>query len=173
MPYTLVALDPGAHDAGIAFFVDGRLTECALLRPKPDTPFEIARVAGMWVRRALMNAGGNGRINSLICEGQFVYPGPRRNNPNDLFPLAQVVGGAMQTIDSFERRVISPREWTGSVPKEVRHRRFLATLDARETAIIMATKCPKTKLHNVIDACALGRWALGRLPVEPEGGFVQ
>ncbi len=172
MAYTLLAVDPGAHDAGVAFFIDGRLLECALLRPKPDTPYEVARHVGMWARRVAMNSG-SGRVNRLVCEGQFVYPGPRRNNPNDLFPLAQVVGGVMQTVDCFERNIVMPKEWTGSVPKEVRHRRFLATLDAHETAIILGTKCPKTKLHNVIDACALGRWALGRLPVEPDGGFVQ
>lgn len=173
MPNTLVALDPGTHDAGVALFVDGRLVECALIRPKPDTPFEVARHVGMWVRRAIGNVSGPGRVNTLICEGQQVYPGPRRENPNALFPLAQVVGGVMQVVDAFERRIVLPRQWTGGVPKEVRQRRFLATLDANETAIIMSVKCPKSKLHNVIDACSLGRWALGRLPVEPEGGFVQ
>lgn len=78
----------------------------------------------------------------------------------------------MARVDAFEREVILPRIWTGGIPKEVRQRHFLAAASEWERDMLMAIR-PAKKRHNAIDAVMLGAYVLGRLPTEPEGGYVQ
>lgn len=176
MTHTLLAVDPGAHDAGVAFYVAGNLADCTLLRPKPlgEAPtYDVARYVALWASRCMYNLGDpEGRVSQLIVEGQQVYPGPRREDPNALFALAQVVGGVMARVDAFEREIILPRVWTKGVPKEVRQRRFLASLNQRETALISAIK-PASKAHNAIDAAMLGAYKLGRIRNDQDERFQQ
>lgn len=172
MTQTLLSVDPGKADAGVAFFVNGILTDASFLEMEGATPYEVAKLVAAWSRRCMMNLGDpDGRIGLLVVEGQQIYRGVRQD-PNDLLPLAQTVGGVLARVDAFEREVILPRVWTGGVPKEVRQRHFLASASQWERDMLMAIR-PARKRHNAIDAVMLGAYVLGRLPVEPEGGYVQ
>lgn len=167
MTHTLLAVDPGKSDAGVAFYVAGALTEVAWLQVKDQTdlaPVALAAHVTMWWRRCMHNLGTpDGRVSMLVCEGQQVYPGPRRNDPNQLLPLAIMVGATMASVDAFDRQIVLPRVWTGSIPKEVRQRHWLAGLSEREQALIKAIKAPKAKIHNAVDAAMIGAYSLGRL----------
>jgi hypothetical protein len=172
---TLLSVDPGKHDAGVAFFVDGVLADVAFLSPPGGGPYEVARTVASWAARCMMNLGDpSGRVNLLICEGQQIYRGGRvgKQDPNDLLPLAQVVGGVMARVEAFERRVILPKDWTGGIPKPVRQRHFLSGASEWERSQLLAIK-PATKRHNVVDAVMMGAYVLGRLKNEPEGGYTQ
>jgi hypothetical protein len=172
MVHTLLAVDPGKSDAGVAFFVDNILTDAHFLEVPSGSPYEVAKIVAAWTRRCMMNLGDpDGRVTHLVVEGQQIYRGDRRD-PNDLIPLAQTVGGVMARVDAFEREIVLPRVWTGGVPKEVRQRRFLAGASDWERNMLMAIR-PVKKRHNAIDAAMLGAYVLGRLPTEPEGGYVQ
>jgi len=168
MTSTMLVVDPGKKDAGVAFFVAGRLVEVALIVPPTPTPYEVARYVEMWVRRCMYNhAGDGGRVGLVLCEDQQVY-GRSRGNPNDLLPLAQTVGGVLARVDAFDRQLVLPRIWTGGVPKPVRQRRLLAGLQPAELALIKAIK-PASKAHNVIDAVHIGLWHLDRVrTVDPD-----
>lgn len=174
MTHTLVSVDPGSHYAGVAFYVAGHLADVGLVRPHPlgkASTYDVALHVSMWVRRCMHNLGQpEGRVSQLICEGQQIYPGPRRNDPNDMVPLAQVVGGVQARVDAFEREIVMPRIWTKSVPKEVRQRRYLASLDEREMSLIDAvvSKVPKDYRHDVIDAAMIGAYKLGKLGLNPD-----
>jgi hypothetical protein len=171
--HTLLAVDPGKHDAGVAFFVDGVLTDCTFIEVPDGTPYEVAKLVAVWSRRCMMNLGDpDGRISQVVVEGQQIYRGPSKQDPNDLLPLAQTVGGVLARVDAFDREVVLPRVWTGGVPKEVRQRRFLANASQWERDMLMAIR-PARKRHNAVDAAMLGAYVLGRLPAEPEGGYVQ
>lgn len=172
---TLLSVDPGKHDAGVAFYIDGVLSDAAFLAPPGGGPYEVAKAVSSWAARCMMNIGDpTGRVSVLICEGQQIYRGGRagKADPNDLLPLAQVVGGVLARVEAFERRVIQPKDWTGGIPKEVRQRHFLSGASAWERGLLLAIK-PANKRHNVVDAVMMGAYVLGRLKNEPEGGYTQ
>ena len=169
--HTLLAVDPGKHDAGVAFYVDNILTEASFLEVEGG-PYEVAKHVAAWARRCMMNLGDpDGSLSEVVVEGQQVYP-RQRQDPNDLLPLAQTVGGVLARVPAYERHVILPRVWTGGVPKEVRQRHFIAAASQWERDMIMAIR-PARKRHNAIDAAMLGAYHLGRVRVEPEGGYTQ
>lgn len=175
---SLVAVDPGKHHCGIALFLEHRLFACAALRPQPDTPYNVALMAAEWVkyqaRRDTRVLTSSGKVGTVVVEAQVVYPGPRKNDPNDLFPLSYVAGAVHARIDSLERIWVLPRDWIPtSAPKEIRQRRFLATLPDEDLALLKALDCPKKFLGDVVDAVHIGYVTLGRVRKDFEGKDVQ
>jgi len=160
---TLLAVDPGKRDAGLAFYIGGVLADAAWLAPPNAMPYDVAKHVAMWARRCMINLGDpEGRISMLVVEGQQIYPKGGTAQANELLHLAQLVGGVLARVDCFDRRVVLPREWTGGIPKPVRQRRFLSSATDGEKRLIEAIK-PVSKRHNTIDAICLGAWQLGRL----------
>lgn len=177
MTATLLAIDPGAKYCGAALYVDGKLYAAAYLAPKPGTARSVAVTLEAWLYRVAQSRAdlvtSTGKVGRLVVESQQVYAGPSRGNPNDLIAVAQTAGAIMARIEAYEHQLVLPRVWTGGIPKEIRLRRFLQTLDADETAVITSLKLPQSKLKDTADAAALGKWALGKLPTEPESGWKQ
>lgn len=154
-----ISIDPGKKDCGIAYFVDGRLKDCALLAPTPGTPYSVALAASAWASRTGVKV-----FDLLVVEGQQVYAGPRKQDPNDLIPLAETVGGVMARIQAARTLHPLPREWTKQVPKEVRQRRILGWIKANQPEafdLIDSVVDKVAKAHNIIDAVHLGYWGLG------------
>ena len=162
---TLVAVDPGKRDCGIAFYVAGVLADAAWLAPPKGGPYDIAAHAAAWTRRCMMNLGDSeGRVSTLVVEGQQIYRHTGLAQSNDMIDVALTAGAVLARIDAFERKVILPGLWTGKIPKPIRQRHYLASASEGEQARLMAIK-PATKRHNVIDAVCLGAWYLGRVRV--------
>lgn len=169
MPHTLLSVDPGKSDCGVAFFVSGVLTDAAFLAPPNASPYEVAREVAIWGRRCMMNMGDpEGRVSQLIVEGQQIYPMTTLAQSQQLLFLAQTIGGVLARVDCFERKIILPKTWTKGVPKPIRQRRFLSAASDYERSLIMSI-LPASKRHNTIDAICMGAYELGRLRVgEPD-----
>lgn len=143
---TTGVVDPGKNMAGVALFWGTKLVSCSLVEGKDE--LALIRAVAEWFPP----------LDVLITEGQEVYPGPRRSNPNDLFPLTFVCGGVHALKTARERYVILPRIWTKGTPKEIRLKRLPSLLDEKELAIYTAVKRPKAVQHNVGDAVNIGKW---------------
>lgn len=135
----LTSVDPGA-DMGFAYWKDSTLTGCGL--------------------------GGFVLVGELVCEMPQAY----RNSPvdpNALLSLARKVGRLEEAAERLKVpcRLLLPREWKGSVKKDEMCSRILAHLSPEELDIYEESvkSVPKSKRHNVTDACGLGLFHLGRM----------
>lgn len=151
MNYTL-SIDPGKVDSGLALFKNGVLIDAQLI--KGADPFNVVQNIAEFVKTF--------DIHFIAVEGQRVYPGPSKGDPNDLFPLAQVVGGVLAAVPHSRHQIILPQEWTKRVPKDVRVKKFLSSMTEDEARIVSRIKCVKSKQHNVIDAICMGKYAIGK-----------
>lgn len=140
----VLCIDPSkpGNNTGLAWFTSQRLAGCQLWT---------------WAR------AGRETCDVLVIELPQVYPGARDEDPNDLIQVARSVGMWEQAVSALEVHLVHPRKWKGTVAKEIHNRRTLAKLEPAELALLEALKLPASKRHNVIDAIALGLWALGRM----------
>jgi hypothetical protein len=140
----VLAVDPGTKYLGAALFIGGRLE--AVFYEKAHN--QIAVVEKLY--------SYTGDVGTCAVEGQQVYPGARRNNPNDLIPLAYQAGAihAIYNRPGTECLSILPRVWTRSMPKDVRTERILSALDEEERSVLKGF--PKSKFIHIIDAVGIG-----------------
>lgn len=158
-----LAIDPGKKLCGAALFVDDKLRFLEVI--EGAGPLEVIHAVDDWYLDKLMRLNHNAfqPISLLVVEGQTIYRGVSRENPNDLLPLAFVSGGICALVDAEEVRNPSPKEWTGSVKKAVRHQRLLARMSAEDRALVEGLTCSNRLAHNAVDAIGLGLFALGLL----------
>ncbi len=150
-----IAVDPGKRSAGVSVFNNGLLEDMAFIRA--DGPIEVIAGVLSWF-------GSSQGLDWVCTEGQQVY-GRGVGNPNDLLPLSFVCGGIQSVFDVQKRFMPLPRQWKGSVPKEIFARRIMLELTPEELKIFDEKKkdIPKSLLHNVVDAIGLGLYAVGRM----------
>lgn len=138
----LLSVDPAkpGGNVGLAAFRDGVLLHC-------------------WLGAEHCPIG----FDALVIELPQVYPGPRNEDPNDLIQVTRTVGWFERIAQESGARttLVKPRDWKGTVKKEIHNDRVLARLTPAELALL--PKLCKSKLHNVIDAIGLGLWKLGRM----------
>jgi len=147
-----VAIDPGA-DTGLAAF-----GPCAELLQLTSLPHAQALA---YVR----NYPG-----LLVCEVPKVYPVQQNKvNPNDLITLALKVGGLVAVAPAY--LIVEPANWKGGLAKDVTARRSLAALRDSEKPIVRALldSASESKVHNALDALAIGFWASARIRFGPIG----
>lgn len=151
---SLLAVDPGKKACGVAYFEDGVLVRCGL--PRGVGAYETALAVEGWLTfRPILPV-----IDDLVVEGQQVYGGRIRADPNDLLPLAQVVGAVFARVPHLNRANPLPRQWKGSVAKDVFTARIRAALTDPEAELLSSLELPKSTEHNVLDAIGLGKWWL-------------
>lgn len=148
--HSLLAVDPGKKACGVAYFEDGVLVRCGL--PRGVGAYETALAVASW--------HGPAAVSDLVVEGQQVYGGRIRADPNDLLPLAQVVGAVFARVPHLNRANPLPRQWKGSVAKDVFTARIRAALTDPEAELLSSLELPKSTEHNVLDAIGLGKWWL-------------
>jgi len=98
-------------------------------------------------------------VEFVVIERPQVYP----QNPvpaNDLVTLSILVGRLTEFYSSPVCKVehVLPRAWKGQLPKEVCWARAAAKLSMAETLIVEQAKLPRSSVHNMRDAVALGIW---------------
>jgi len=167
----LLSLDPGTHATGWALFQPAALTgpyeydltRCGLIRGK--TLIELAADTARQIRLPQDDT-------RVVMERPQVYV--RRKNktkgdPNALITLAiaggVVLGVAMEHNDITEVELTKPAEWKmGQTPKEIENVRAVNALTGLERACYRAAveNIPASLHHNVLDAVAVGLWAVGR-----------
>lgn len=163
---TILAVDPGKKQCGVAYFAGTDLICCALVkapREHSDT-YETALAVAEWFFDRI---DPTSPPDLLVVEHQQIYGGIRSQNPNDLLPLAQVVGGIFARIPHRRRVNPLPRVWKGTTPKEIFSERLRAGLSENERRLLSDLKMAKSTEHNVLDAIGLGKWGLEWLNRRP------
>jgi hypothetical protein len=103
-----------------------------------------------------------------VIELPQIYRGAlMKGDPNDLVKVAVQVGRFAERLEETCRKdveLVKPATWKGQIPKDVHHRRARARLLAEEVRVLerVLLGVPAAKQHNVLDAVALGLYAVGR-----------
>lgn len=147
-----VAIDPGKRYLGMAVFLGHHLSEVHYF--EGDDFLDPAQQAAVTLATE--------KIDYLIIEGQQIYRGPSKTDPNDLIPLANQVGALFGVIPAKYRIHPLPREWKGTTPKQVFTNRILSKLEPIELEQLEKISTKERQGH-CIDAIGLGLWTLGRL----------
>jgi hypothetical protein len=146
---TLVTLDPGTRNAGVAIFAGDTLVAAASLTTnRADVALMVAEVLA-----AL--EGVDRQHAHLLSE----YPrnlAARRRAIEDLDGLRAVVA-TVERLGWLDTRRVAPGSWKGQVPKKIHHARASKALNPWERDV-WATLGPDGR-----DAVALGLWACRRL----------
>jgi len=158
----LLAIDPGIKCLGWAFFEGAELKRCGVSRTEHEVNLAV------YVHLENLQKVLNGVEVSVVVERPEVYLQRYwKGDPRDLISVAVVAGAAMTVGTSA--RTPQPKEWKGSVPKEISHRRILSKLSSLEkeiaaqpVALGKPATMPPSLAHNMWDAIGLGIWALGR-----------
>jgi hypothetical protein len=141
----LLSIDPG-KTAGYALFHDNTLVACGLDR---DTALNIA----------------SAYPNLVLIEKPQVYRTRlQKGDPNDLITLALQAGRYQERaiVAGATVETPTPADWKKQLPKEICNARTLAALSVSERKIADAVKCAAGARHNLLDACGIGLWRLGR-----------
>lgn len=156
----ILCVDPGLRGCGAALFDGGFLVNAAYVE-NPVTHgrgykahSEMGCAVSRWIAKD---------VDRLIIEHPRVYPGSaqQKGDPNDLLDVAAVGAAVASWCNYRETETVFPSEWKGQVPKETmteRIRRSLSDIERHNIA-----KCKASLMHNVLDACGIGLWRLGRI----------
>lgn len=174
----LFAVDPGVRHCGVALFKEGELSDIGLVRSKLESDHhrgpELWYLTGEDVALWLFGRADSLREVHLVLEVMQVYGGPQRIDPNDLLELNGIQGAVAGHVLPDRITGYLPRQWKGTVPKNVFTRRILSKLSAKERWKVGITEAdtkigykhseiPQSLFHNTVDAIGLGLKALGRL----------
>lgn len=166
MKWTL-AVDPGLRACGCSLFEQDTLYRAWLSR----NPIKAERGPKAWERMAaavlndlIRYAPQRSRlVNTLVIEVPQIYWGAKKGGrAADLIEVAGVVGSVAAAVPVLDRIHYLPREWKGTVPKEIHNKRVVKRLRVEEDARIVRPSA--TLLHNVIDSIGLGFKQVGRFP---------
>lgn len=141
----ILAIDPGVHLCAAAEFFEGLLAQ---LYYQPAELYSATE------------------YSEVHIEVPRVYP-MTTPNYNDIVDLAFAAGKAIGGLQSRVGKVILhyPRDWAGSVPKQVRNARLVKVLTPEEQRTLDAAcaRVGKSKAHNLWDAVGIGLFALRRV----------
>ena len=164
-PGLLLSVDPGATYCGCAAWVDGvlvgveRVVGSGRARGRGVDPAALARKVWAWWVETVRDPLLQHPEAYLVVEDQQDYPG-RGARTADLDRLRAVVRHLAIVPPHRELRP-RPGAWKAGVPKAVHHRRALAALWPTERRTI--SEAGRLDDGDVLDAVALGLWAVGRL----------
>lgn len=148
---SILAIDPGLRHCGICVLTDGVIEYAGLVKntvTKERGP-EAWRAMGIAVA-----ADWPLGVDYLVCEYPQVYRGAySKGDPADLIELAGVVGAITVSVLSEKQIGFLPKQWKGSVPKDVHHRRLRAQFTEAD---LQEVEWPAASLaHNVWDSIGL------------------
>lgn len=139
----IAAIDPGKQRCGWAWGsqLTGQVLACGLWTHGEPNPFK-----------------------SRITERVYLEHMQDRQEvpPQDLIDVA-ITGSYLAGFSGGELRLLVPRDWKGTVVKEVMLDRIVGRLDVEERALFEGVKCRKSWKHNVVDAIGIVLHVCGRL----------
>lgn len=161
----LLALDPGLRGCGVAVFNDEVLAWAGYTRnPVKGDGLDAVVCMARAVKDVVPVTRDVGGV-TVVAERMQVYTaGKGKGDPNDLIPLAAIVGGIAAMFCGTTPRTPStwykPREWKSTMPKgDAFTARVLERLSEFERSAIH--ECGALS-HNVYDAIGIGLFHLGR-----------
>lgn len=138
---TVIAVDPGKHHLGVAWFSGRQLDRAALI---PTA--EMKDFLETW----------SGYTDELVIEKPRIYPHTiRKNDIADLSAKMGEIVGVFQ-FTGAEVFTYTPSEWKGQLPKRVTERRVKETLEKQGLLSLVELPRRKSLAHNIYDAVALG-----------------
>ena len=173
-----VGIDPDTKTSAIALMEDGQLKEVKIIKGNGLQ----AQVKGLG---EFLGEGGfeYHRYKHYVIESQQIYAGGTKN-PGSILKLAHVAGGLLGVVsesgwlDRFS--FPTPREWKGSVPKQIHQARILSRLgwEYKKSGTVKAGYCypvgtvfkeakqniegaqglKRTDWKHLVDAIGLAMW---------------
>lgn len=154
----IVNVDPGKKMAGVAVFEDRKFSSAWLARGRN------------WLDTAIVIIDELGRRYSeeVLASAHWVIELPQiytqdklRGDPNDLVSLVLVVG-ALGAMIGDQNRITTylPRQWGGTVPKDIKNKRVQKKLSDEELSRVELPA--KSYQHNVWDAIGIGMYHVRR-----------
>lgn len=135
-----VIIDPGVT-TGWSLWGSSGLVDCGLGDPRSSPKHSASDVSDVWIEHPIVYA---------------------LKNAADIVKLAIDAGRWAGRYDMLgvEAHFVFPVTWKGQVPKDICHARTYAVLrDAEREVVDRAGRgVPKHKLHNMLDAVAMGVW---------------
>ena len=138
----VMGIDPGAQHAGWCVMDENDIITLGVATGEKD---ELLPSLGLW----------RGQIDVLVVERMQAYP--QSTVPvGDLLDVQFTGGFLAGTLAAKTLLTPRPREWKGTIPKDIHHRRIIARLGSHATVRLGQIK--KTIRHNAIDAIGLAQW---------------
>jgi hypothetical protein len=152
---SLLAIDPGVHACGVAYFVDGKLIRAGYVKSDKKSAASASNMANEIRTWALSMS-----VDDCVVELPQVYDRRHsKGDPNDLIALATICGAISCQFPRV--RFVLPKEWGGQVRKEIKNARAWAKLTTEEQGRVNFPSA-KSLRHNVLDAVGIGIFAIGR-----------
>ena len=155
-----VFLDPGLRHCGVACFTGRELKWAGLVR----NPVKQERGVRAWLgmARAVQAGLPPAFLESLdVFVTELMQVDGRRGRVDDLFQLYGVAMWVGHSLASGEIHGYYPRQWKGSVPKEVMGPRIEGRLTPQERLAV--SPCAPSLRHNIVDAIGIGLFHFKRL----------
>lgn len=167
-PY-LVAIDPGLRHAGVAVFDPGGvLVNCAVVRAreKGSDPLALNESVAAYVTKFVREHLSADKPLRVVAEWPRVFGrGKSKGDPNDLLPLSGCSSACVSRLRPDTCAAVRPDEWKGQTPTDtVVRARVASRLSPTESVVLARAEAlaGKTLGHNVLDAVAIGLWAVDR-----------
>ena len=160
---TLVSIDPGTEETGIALYREGKLVDVDVLRVKASAGNREIRASSMG-RLAVDRVRAWKEPARVVLEYPQVYKhGPGAEvDPDDVLCLVLVLGhiwGTFHAVNGNKVELVRPATWKGQVPKRIMNNRIVGTLSPVEQQLVHDKVRSN---HNALDAVGIGLWALRR-----------
>lgn len=164
-----LAIDPG-ECTGLAWGVGSALVACGAAKPH-DKLHRPAAVLPAWAEAVE-------QCEPIACVLELPkFYGPRAyGHPKVATSIANSLIREAVTLGRWTEQAVElgmsteeilPREWKGTVKKRTMCLRVIAAMTPEERRMVSktlkASKLPKSKTHNVLDAIGIFFWKVGRL----------
>ena len=146
---SFVAIDPGDL-AGIAMFVDGKLTHVELVK---DAVARCWRWSGPF---------GLPVVCEIPTKFHLSQRTQRHASVDSLLTLSFTAGYLVSALQPSWIRKVNPREWKGQRPKPLDNALVMHLLEDQERHILDEARISAAQRHNAVDAIGIGLWYLRR-----------
>lgn len=159
---SLVSIDPGTEETGIALYRAGALVDVDVLRVKRSVGNREQRASVMG--RLAVDRVVAWEAARIVLEYPQVYRhgAGAEVDPDDVLCLVLVLGhvwGTFHAVNGNKVELVRPATWKGQVPKRAMNNRIVSTLSPTEQQLVHDKVRSN---HNALDAVGIGLWALRR-----------
>lgn len=150
MDKNILAIDPGKHFFGYAFFRWG-----SLLHAGSEKVEKIGSVS--------LELKDYGAIQLVLERPEVYRQRALKGDPKHLIDLGITLGRVVENFPHCYYEYVLPKVWKGQVPKKIMNDRVYGRLSTNEKKIVDTSRAPKTRRHDMLDAVGIGLWKLRRL----------
>jgi len=152
-----ISIDPGFRYFAYSIFHEGKIVKADLIKTKSQQWDKWTNQPPSFIEIDDVIDSFNWVGKKALIEFPEIYT--QTPNPNDIIKLASACGAYTSILQrkGFDVEWVKPKEWKGTVPKNIMLNRIVAKIHEDEYNNII-----KPKDHNVIDAIGVGLWKIKR-----------